>query len=542
MPGSSPHGKPWIKERLENERPQHVLDIGAGCGTYSQMFRALWEGARWTAVEVWAPYIEQYKLREQYDEVHVTDARLWTPDRHYDVAFLGDVLEHMTRGEACALLDRMRSAADVVVISLPIVHYPQGALFGNPFEVHVEEDWSHDEVVAVLGEPTEYTNDQEIGAYIYRQRKDANGVRVAVYAIAKNEAGHVTRWAESARDADHLIVCDTGSTDGTPELLRALGVTVYEIRVMPWRFDVARNASLALIPGDVDFCIALDMDEVLLPGWKAALVEAKRRGLTRPRYRYVWSWGAEGVPDLIYHGDKVHARSGYRWRHPVHETLNLPPGMKEVAGRAALEIHHHPDPARPQPDYFPLLHQSVKEDPADDRNAHYFARELYFQKRFAAAAVAFRRHLALPASRWHAERSASMRYLAKCEPGRKVDWLLRASLEAPGLREPWVDLAVAYREQGKWGPCYAAAMTALAITERELLYLTEGYAWGASPHDEAAQAAYYLGMYDEALRHGARALELDPISERMRSNMAFYQAKGGHAVSAPEKKPVPAAE
>jgi len=533
MPGSSRDGKAWIVERLMDEMPSRVLDIGAGCGTYAQLFRARWPGSHWTAVEVWEPYIAMYKLREQYDVVIIADARTWEPgEGRYGVAFLGDVLEHMTREEARALLDRMRAVADIVVVSIPIIHYPQGPLFGNPHEIHVEEDWTHAKVCEQLGPPTECLLDGVIGAYIYRQSPGAvevpvvpetrPKVKVAIYAIAKNEAACAARWAKSAKDADCLVVADTGSTDGTQEILRAAGVKVYDIAVVPWRFDVARNTSMALIPGDMDYCIALDLDETISAGWREALEDAKARGLTRPRYRYVWSWTADGQPNKVYRGDKINARAGFRWRHPVHEVMAAY-GAPEKQGDVAMEIQHHPVPGNGARDDLPLLALSVKEDPNDDRNAHYHARELFYRQKYPEAAAEFKRHLALPSATWKPERASSMRFLAKCEPSRKLDWLLRAALEAPGLREPWVELAVEYRHRKAWGSCYAAALSALSITKRELLYLTESYAWGRAPHDEAALAAHYMGMKDEAIRHGKAALELEPNDQRLRLNLAFYE-------------------
>jgi hypothetical protein len=34
-----------------------------------------------------------------------------------------------------------------VVISIPIHHCPQGAWGGNPYEIHVKDDWTHQEVM-----------------------------------------------------------------------------------------------------------------------------------------------------------------------------------------------------------------------------------------------------------------------------------------------------------------------------------------------------------------------------------------------------------
>jgi glycosyltransferase involved in cell wall biosynthesis len=108
-------------------------------------------------------------------------------------------------------------------------------------------------------------------------------MKIAVYSIALNEHQFVKPWFESAKEADYLLIADTGSTDGTVELAKSLGINVQTILVKPWRFDVARNASIALLPADIDYCIALDMDEVLLPGWKQCLEKALENNWTRPR-------------------------------------------------------------------------------------------------------------------------------------------------------------------------------------------------------------------------------------------------------------------
>src|SRR5690349_6401445 len=98
-----------------------------------------------------------------------------------------------------------------------------------------------------------------------------SGPKVAVCAIALNQAQLGERFMAACTEADLVVVGDAGSTDGTPELLRNLGATVHRITVQPWRFDIARNAVMALVPGDFDLCIKLDPDEVLAPGWRAYL-------------------------------------------------------------------------------------------------------------------------------------------------------------------------------------------------------------------------------------------------------------------------------
>ena len=176
-------------------------------------------------------------------------------------------------------------------------------------------------------------------------------MKIAIYTIAKDEEQFVERWFDSANNANGLFILDTGSSDKTVAIAKSLGISVDSFVVDPWRFDVARNASLAMVPDDYDMCIALDMDEVLVNGWRDHL-EAVSVGVTRPRYEYTWSWDGDN-PGLVYGGDKIHARHGYTWKHPVHEVLS-PTGVEQQEW-CGLKIHHYPDDTKSRGQYFPLL-------------------------------------------------------------------------------------------------------------------------------------------------------------------------------------------
>jgi len=350
-------------------------------------------------------------------------------------------------------------------------------------------------------------------------------MKVAVYTIALNEEKFVEGWYESAKDADYLLIADTGSSDNTVKKAKELGINVIDISVKPWRFDVARNASLAAIPADIDYCIALDMDELLVGNWRPELEKALGAGVTRPRYQYTWSWqdAEESVPSLQYGGDKVHSRAGYRWKHPVHEVL-VEDRMGEVQGWYDFEIHHHPDNSKPRSQYFPLLELAVKEDPLGDRNAYYYARELFFHNRFNEAFKAFKKHLALPTATWKPERASSMRYMAKCVVGEEREkWLLKAADEAPDRRESIVELALFYYDNYQWKDCYNAAKRSLRINKKPLEYLCEDFAWGSVPLDLAAISAHYLGNKKDAILYGRKALKLDPDNERLKGNLELYE-------------------
>jgi glycosyltransferase involved in cell wall biosynthesis len=352
-------------------------------------------------------------------------------------------------------------------------------------------------------------------------------MRVAVYTIALNEEHFVERWFSSAKEADYLLIADTGSTDGTINTAKKLGINVVNIAVKPWRFENARNTALALLPPDIDYCIALDMDEVLLPGWREHLEKAFEQQATRPRYQYTWSWQdkEETIPGLQYGGDKIHSRWNYRWKHPVHEVL-VTDRIEEKQAWVGLEIHHHPDHSKSRGQYMPLLELAVQEDPMDDRNTYYYARELFFHRRFEEAKKEFVRHLSLPRATWKPERSASMRYIAKCSQGiEREKWFVKAVEETPDRREPLVDLSQYYYETQQWDKSLKLAKQAIEIKEKPLEYLCEDEAWGYLPYDLAAIASFNLGNYEDALNFGGIALKLNPSNERLKNNLFFYSSK-----------------
>lgn len=344
-------------------------------------------------------------------------------------------------------------------------------------------------------------------------------MKIAVYTIAKNEAQFVERWQRSACEADSLHILDTGSDDETVTIARDLGIDVKIWKFDQWRFDRARNLCLEMVPDGVDMCIALDMDEVLVDGWRDHL-DVLSPKITRPRYKYTWSWEKPGVPGLQYGGDKIHARHGYAWKHPVHEVL-VPLEGQEVQEWCDVEIHHFPDHTKSRSQYLPLLEMAVAEDPNDDRNAHYLAREYFFDGQYDRARDEFRRHLLLPTAVWGAERAQSCRYLYKIT--KQSYWLQQAILEAPGRREPLVDLAFHHYEREEWVPCLEAATAALSIKEKPLEYLVEASAWGPLPHDLAGIAAYKLGFYKQAEFHGLEAVKLSPYEDRLVDNLRLYK-------------------
>lgn len=349
-----------------------------------------------------------------------------------------------------------------------------------------------------------------------------NKYKVYVYAICKNEEKFVKRWIDSMNEADGIFVLDTGSTDKTVKLLKKYGANVKKKKIKPWRFDVARNESLKLVPDDADICVCTDLDEVFNKGWRKKLEEAWDKNTTRCKYPYYWSLDKFDNPKVSFLIEKIHKKDGYKWTHPVHEVLSYD-GNENVITLNEILVKHYPDNRKSRSSYLPLLELSVKEDPLDDRNMHYLGREYMYYKRWNEAIDTLIKHLSLKKATWKDERSASMRFIARCYKNlnRILEarmWLDLAIKETPYLRDPYVERALLEYEQNDFDSVYFYLNKALEIKNHDMSYIHEVFSWNETIYDLLSISCFYLGKLDESYKYVLIANEMNPDDERISEN------------------------
>lgn len=162
MPYSSPEGKDWAKAIYDQVQPETVVDVGPGAGKWCSLMKR--PNSHWTAIEIFAPYVDKFKLKNLYDEIIIADACDVPLDSFdVDLVILGDVIEHIERDKAVDLLERIKSVANNILLATPIVDFPQGEYMNNIHETHVDQ-WYKKEMDEHLP-GAQYTEGKVVGTW-----------------------------------------------------------------------------------------------------------------------------------------------------------------------------------------------------------------------------------------------------------------------------------------------------------------------------------------------------------------------------------------
>jgi len=155
--------------------------------------------------------------------------------------------------------------------------------------------------------------------------------KTAVYTILKNEKKFIEKWLYYAQPFDYRVLLDTGSTDGSWELLQEYAKTdenliIEQKSFTPWRFDIARRYNLSMIPKEVEWCLSPDLDEYFSINTYEQMhiiinsvpnitnISCDRLDIYSKTVRV-------GPPNFIG-TNKIHLRADYTWNQPIYEHLS----------------------------------------------------------------------------------------------------------------------------------------------------------------------------------------------------------------------------
>lgn len=343
--------------------------------------------------------------------------------------------------------------------------------------------------------------------------------------IVKNEARRIADVLATFQPViDHYTVLDTGSTDGTQDLIRRALVdipgTLHEEPFVD--FATSRNRALALHGQSTAFTIMPNGD-VLQGGPKLVSFLKARRGDFAGAYRVRIS------PGHYYHPLVMRTGAGWRYKWRTHECAigpDLGPVIPDVSVIRDRGARTEAEWRQRWERDLVLLNQDRVDDPADPRPYFYLGQTHECLGQHAQALAFFER---------------------RTEMGGYFDEVYEAKFRIgkmmAKLDRPWAEIQQAYLDAHAHDPRRAEPLYAISehwynkaqhhissifvVPAAKLpkpptdLFLDEEiYSWKAA--DRAAISSFYAGHKEDGRYWAEEAVAARPHDERLRANRAFY--------------------
>jgi hypothetical protein len=365
--------------------------------------------------------------------------------------------------------------------------------------------------------------------------------------IVKNESRRIRETLESAKPwIDSWCILDTGSTDGTQEIIREIMhdvpgelqerpiVTYADTGVID--YAATRNLGLELAGEDATFLLLLNGDDILQNG--EALKHFCQEQVSKPTEGYHIEIRGEDGLGFVY-PRLIRSSAGWRYSMPTHEIISGPAGVGGIVPDAWILKCNDPIEvrlARWAKDQV-ILERWLKERPDDHRGLFYLAqtheclshsdkpndREMHLQE----AVRLYKRRGELGG--WLDEVYESLMRAANCGEQLRQPWseiqelLLQAFGQTPYRAEPLAKIAQHWLGENKPAVAYPFALRAADLPIPPPGPLNPNLAlYQTDIPDLLSRAAYYVGKKEVGRIAARKAAMSQPSNTHLRRNFHFY--------------------
>jgi len=379
-----------------------------------------------------------------------------------------------------------------------------------------------------------------------------------VCLIVRNEEKTLPRLLESLSEfqgkGGEVVILDTGSSDNTVTVARDKGCNVHEVgdrfkvsitkgiayeinkkfcvggeknivKEGDTLFDYssARNYAAGLCNTDI---VAMpDADEIYTKFDIDKINEEIEKGVDQFEYAFVFSHDTEGNELVKFNHSKFYNRKKLKWVGIIHEVLQGTDVNRKFFDESVIKLEHYQNHETDRSGYLKGLAYDCYLDPSNDRNSHYFARELYYHGYLKSAIKEFERHISM--QKWDTERSESLCYIGKAklllgETDDAIASFTQAFHIEPRRREPFMHLAEYYykNKMSEHALVYAAAAT--QIPDHEGFYANYQPYYQHIPHEILYWAYWQRGDFHSSRYHFETALAYQPYNSKYLHDLRFY--------------------
>lgn len=342
---------------------------------------------------------------------------------------------------------------------------------------------------------------------------------VCLNMIVKDESAVIRRALASVRPLiDSWIIVDTGSTDGTQEIIRDFFHDIPgELHERPWvDFAHNRNEALDLAKGKADYLLLIDADEIL------HFTEDFKRPTLEHDFYFI---------ELSFSGTKYHRvhlinnHLNWRWKGVLHEALDCPQAhscavLPGVINTPTPEGNRSQDPEKYEKDIL-VLKKALEKEPNNTRYVFYLAQSYRDAGHPEEAYKTYEKRAAMGGWEeevfWSYFQMASMKEALKAPPEEIIAHYEKAYSYRPSRVEPLYRLALYHRMQNNYEAAYKVASRGLTIELPNDFLFIEKWAYEYGILLELSVAAYWIGNYLEALTLSNFLLENQNLPENIKT-------------------------
>lgn len=351
-------------------------------------------------------------------------------------------------------------------------------------------------------------------------------ITISLCMIVRDEEDVLARCLDSVKDVvDEIIVVDTGSVDSTKEIAYRYTDQVYDF---VWCDDFSAARNYAFAQGTKEYLFWLDADDVLPETSKTALLQLKKTldpdtsVVTMP---YHMAFDEMGKPRFAFKRERLIKKdAGFAWVGAVHEVISY--SGKVVHSDVVVEHRKlkQGDPDRNLHIFEKQLARGVEFSP---RERFYYARELFYHKRYTEAIQEFETFLQMPTA-WLENKLDAYRMIANCysilsKPDESIHALLRSLAEDTPRAETCCEIGryfinhKNYRAAAFWyeiaASCQKSIQSGAFIDPDCYDYL---------PYIQLCVCYYWLGDIEKAKSYHHLAAALKPEAAAVKYNEAFF--------------------
>jgi len=227
-------------------------------------------------------------------------------------------------------------------------------------------------------------------------------MRISAVLIVKNEEAVLARCLESVKEADEIVIVDTGSTDRTVEIARQFTDKIFTDYVWEDHFANARNHALSKATGD--WILSIDADEFLTCPF-SAVREAAALGFMAVNVKMTAEYGPASTfwfPRLFRRCPEVW------WEGAVHNHLSV---IGEDVGAVTITFGYSPAHGQDQLRSLRILEREVATHPECVRERFYLGREYFYRGMYDKALPMLGRYV--QQSRFLAEKAEAFLTMAR---------------------------------------------------------------------------------------------------------------------------------